>query len=311
MSPIEPALLDLARSQHGAFGAHQARRFGVTSLDLHRWVRGGEVVRVRRGGFVLSDHLEGLKPEADYALRTRAVLLSRQGDTWASHHAALALSELPLVACDLARFDVCAHVKASHRSGDVVTHPLPSGEEPLVVHGARSITTESALAQVAAASGVKAGVAALDAALHSTMVTCAGVEEAAARLRLGPRAQGRLERVLSLADAEAESPGESLTRLLLTGLGLRVTSQVSLHDGRGLIGRVDFLVGDRVVVEFDGLLKYEGAEGRTALAAEKRREDRLRAAGYEVVRLTWRDLEQPEHVARLVRQAIVRAARAH
>jgi very-short-patch-repair endonuclease len=309
VTSIEPALVDLAHSQHGAFGARQVRRLGVTDLDLHHLVRHGEVVRVRRGAFVLAASLLGLRPEADYALRTRAVLLSRPGATWASHHAALAVSELPLVACDLARFDVCARVKASHRRGGVVTHPLPSGEEPLVVRGVRSVTTETALAQVAATSGVKAGVAALDAAFHGGIVRAADVREAAARLGLGPRAQGRVEQALGLADAEAESPGESLTRLLLTSLGLKVTSQVAIRDDLGLVGRVDFLVGDRVVVEFDGLVKYEGAQGREALAAEKRREDRLRAAGYEVVRLTWADLDRPDHVALLVRQAVVRAAR--
>ncbi|HEY7720769.1 MAG TPA: type IV toxin-antitoxin system AbiEi family antitoxin domain-containing protein [Pedococcus sp.] len=309
MSSIEPALLDLAHAQHGAFGAQQARALGVTDLDIHGLVRQGEVVRVRRGAFVLAESLQGLKPESDYALRTRAVLLSRPGATWASHHAALALADLPLVACDLTRFDVCARVKASHRRGGVVTHPLPPDEKPLVLKGARSITTETALAQVAASSGVKAGVAALDAALHSTWVTAEGVEEAAARLELGPRAQGRVTQALGLADAHAESPGESLTRLVLTGLGFSVRSQVRISDTAGFVGRVDFLVGERVVVEFDGLMKYEGAQGRGALAAEKRREDRLRAAGYEVVRLTWADLDRPNHLARLVREATARAAR--
>ena len=60
-----------------------------------------------------------------------------------------------------------------------------------------------------------------------------------------------------------------------------------IHDGSGLIGRVDFVVGERVVVEFDGLVKYEGPQGRSALAREKAREDRLRAAGYLVLRLVW------------------------
>lgn len=309
MSSIEPALLDLAQSQQGAFGAQQARRLGVTDLDIHRLVRRGEVVRVRRGAFVLAESLRGLKPEAAYAVRTRAVLLSRQGPTWASHHAALAVSELPLVACDLTRFDVCAQVRAPHRRGVVVTHLLPSGERPLVVKGARSVSTETALAQVAASSGVKAAVPALDVALHDALVTPDGVHRAAARLELGPRAKGRVTQALSLADAQAESPGESLTRLLLAGMGLKVRAQVRICDDLGLIGRVDFLVGERVVVEFDGLVKYEGAQGREALAAEKRREDRLRAAGYEVVRLTWADLDRPDRVARLVREATARAAR--
>ena len=307
MSAIEPALRDLALSQGGAFGAQQARRLGVTDLDIHRLVREKQVVRVRRGAFVLASSLEGPRPETRYAVCVRAVLLSRPGSAWASHHAALAVSDLPLVACDLTRFDVCAQVSAPHRRGVVLTHPLPPGEEPLVVNGARCVSTETALAQVAAREGVKAGLPPLDAGLRSGLVTLDGVLSAAARLRLGPTARGRFDRTAELADPQAESPGESLTRLLLTGLGLAVRSQVRIVDELGLIGRVDFLVGEKVVVEFDGLVKYEGAQGREALAAEKRREDRLRAAGYEVVRLTWADLDRPEQVARLVRGAVARA----
>ena len=109
-------------------------------------------------------------------------------------------------------------------------------------------------------------------------------------------------------DPTAESPGESLTRLLLGGLGLSFRSQVEIRDAAGFVGRVDFLVEGRVVVEFDGLSKYAAADGREALAREKAREDRLRALGYEVVRLTWADLDRPEKVARLLREARARAA---
>ncbi|WP_353618152.1 type IV toxin-antitoxin system AbiEi family antitoxin domain-containing protein [Phycicoccus sp. SLBN-51] len=45
MTSTEPALRDLALSQGGAFGAGQARRLGVTDLDIHALVRQGEVVR--------------------------------------------------------------------------------------------------------------------------------------------------------------------------------------------------------------------------------------------------------------------------
>ena len=70
---------------------------------------------------------------------------------------------------------------------------------------------------------------------------------------------------------------------------------------------VDFaIVGTRVLVEFDGRSKY-GAVGD--LWAEKQREDRIRALGYEVVRLTWADLRDPDRVARLVAAAISRSGR--
>jgi very-short-patch-repair endonuclease len=62
----------------------------------------------------------------------------------------------------------------------------------------------------------------------------------------------------------------------------------------------------RTIVEFDGLIKYGGADGRQALVDEKRREDALRSLGYQVVRLTWRDLYDPGLVDRLIRQAFTR-----
>jgi very-short-patch-repair endonuclease len=156
------------------------------------------------------------------------------------------------------------------------------------------VSTETALVQTAVRHGLKAAVVAADAALHEGLVSDDKLVEAAGRLELGVRSSTRVERLR--------------TRLLLSGLGLSFRSQVDIRDDTGFVGRVDFLVEDRVVVEFDGLVKYEGAEGRESLAREKRREDRLRAAGYEVVRLTWADLARPDRVARLVREAAARAA---
>jgi very-short-patch-repair endonuclease len=87
------------------------------------------------------------------------------------------------------------------------------------------------------------------------------------------------------------------------------TPQVEIRDVQGrLLGRVDFLLKrEQTIVEFDGLVKYAGANGRDALAAEKAREDRLRALGYEFVPLTWADLSRPATVDRQLRLAIARA----
>jgi very-short-patch-repair endonuclease len=76
----------------------------------------------------------------------------------------------------------------------------------------------------------------------------------------------------------------------------------------GRLFRADFrVVGTRVLVEFDGAVKY--ADGRRAtLFEEKRREDALRREGWVVVRLVWADLDDPERVRRLVLDAVARAA---
>ena len=52
------------------------------------------------------------------------------------------------------------------------------------------------------------------------------------------------------------------------------------------------------------MLKYTDP---SALRREKVREDRLRELGYEVVRLTWADLDDPSLVARRLEAAFARA----
>jgi very-short-patch-repair endonuclease len=69
--------------------------------------------------------------------------------------------------------------------------------------------------------------------------------------------------------------------------------------------RADLVVdGTRVLVEFDGLVKYGSSDD---LIAEKRREDRLRALGFIVVRVTWADLRRPDHIVAEVRRAVARS----
>jgi very-short-patch-repair endonuclease len=89
-----------------------------------------------------------------------------------------------------------------------------------------------------------------------------------------------------------------------------VRSQHSIVDRAGReIARADFLVGERVVVEFDGRAKY-GMDGRRPehdLWAEKRREDRIRELGYIVVRVVWADLDRPDEVVARVLAALRQA----
>lgn len=84
---------------------------------------------------------------------------------------------------------------------------------------------------------------------------------------------------------------------------------MNVRDGQGLIGRVDFMFrAQRTIVEFDGAVKYDGSDGRRELVREKRREDRLRAGGYQVVRLTWADLDDPLRVLHLIHSAFARSS---
>ena len=62
-----------------------------------------------------------------------------------------------------------------------------------------------------------------------------------------------------------------------------------------------------MIGEFDGRVQYTetfGEDPRTVLWREKRREDRLRRAGWSVVRWIWADLARPSVLAALLLDAL-------
>jgi very-short-patch-repair endonuclease len=301
---MDPRLRALAQCRGDVVSAAQAAAVDVDEHGLVRLTREGHLVRVRRGAYVLGDAWRHADEQSRMALRAKAVLATRSPRTVASHEAALALHRLPVDGRWPEVVDLLADVSRVRLVGGARLHPR-GDLQPVVVDGFRATPVDVSIAQVALRSGLLAGMVPFDAALHARRVVAAGVEQAL-RTRAGAPGQRRLaEQLLARADAACESVGETRTRLLLADLGFAARSQVEVRDELGvLVARVDFLVGDRVVVEFDGAVKYEGAQGRAALVAEKRREDRLRALGYTVVRVTWADLAHPGRLSALIRRAL-------
>ncbi len=304
---------DLLRAHlkaHGGLTTSEAvYACGYTSVGLSRLVAGGYLVRARRGCFVDARLMTDASPEQGHALTARAVSRGYPAPHAISHVSALSVHGLPLLNVTLDAVHLTLTGLGYPRTvRGLRVHPeLPDSvarqrDDDRVVHPAMAIVQSAALA------GITAGVAAADAALHTGQVTKDDLEIALRIARLGPgRADARA--VVDLADGLAESPGESWARVLFGSLGLpKVEPQVVIRDGQGrFVGRVDFLFrAQRTVVEFDGLVKYAGADGRQALIDEKRREDALRSLGFQVVRLTWRDLHDPALVQRLVTQAFAR-----
>jgi very-short-patch-repair endonuclease len=302
-------LLALAASHEGVFCTADATRLDVDPNALADLTAAGTVVRVRRGAYVRGDLWVPATPEHRLDLSTRAVLRARgrTGEA-ATHQSALAVHGLPLHTVAVDVVDLSGAVRRVRKAGSLRIHPADTSLDVVEVGGCRAVAVEVAIAQVALRHGREAAVVPTDRALRSGAVDLERVVALVARLAESSRAVVRAERWLREADAASESVGETRTRLLLNDLGHHVRSQVPIADDGGVaFARVDFLVGDRVIVEFDGLVKYAGAEGREALAAEKHREDRLRSLGYEVVRLTWSDLARPTRVEALIRSALQRA----
>lgn len=316
---MDQRLSAVAAGLGGVFGSRDIADLGIAPAVIAGLVRRGEVERVRRGAFVVASALRPLEIPAEggrsayakpprleqvYQLHTRAVLRSRPVIDAASHHASVALHGVDLYDCDLTVVDLASEVRRVGLEAGVRLHPgkgLPIGG----LGGVRVVKLATALAMVARSTGVMAGVCSMDDAVHDGLCTTA--EIAAAIEKLPVRRHDPATVALALVDALAESVGETRTRLILRDLGFCVVSQRRIKAGSRVVARVDFLVEGLVVVEFDGLVKYEGAQGRAALAAEKARESQLVDVGFEVVRVVWSELEDPAELARRIRKALKRA----
>lgn len=305
---MDQRLRQRAEQQGGVFTWQDVTTCLLGANEVRGALRRGEVIRVRRNAYVLADAWGGARPAERLALRTRAVIRPRPHDI-ASHQSALALHGIAMWGLPSTEVDLLAAVGHTRTAAGARLHPRPQEVDPVDVSGCQAVTIGMAIAQVALTDGVPA-VVSLDHALHERRCEMAQVRAAGERIARGPLDRARLEAVLSRADRLCESVGETRTRLLLQDLGLAVRSQVEISGADGVrVGRVDFMIGDLLVVEFDGMVKYEGADGRRALAREKAREERLTALGCVVVRLVWADLDHPERVRVMVESALRRIAR--
>jgi hypothetical protein len=148
------------------------------------------------------------------------------------------------------------------------------------------------------------GVVLLDRLVRERVVRLADVRRATENL---PRCwgSGRAREVAGLADGLAESPQETRLRVLIGRAGLPApVAQFRVRDADGVVARVDFAYPEvKVAIEYDGMWHGE----RTAFLDDRRRLNRLVAAGWVVVHVTAEDLEHPERL--LARLRALRARR--
>ncbi len=116
-------------------------------------------------------------------------------------------------------------------------------------------------------------IVAADSALNLKLTTPRELERAFANSR-------RARRILSRVDARAESGIESIVRVRLRARGVRLRTQVQIRG----VGRVDLLIGDRLVVELDGRQWHDRA---STFESDRKRDAGLVVRGYLVMRLSY------------------------
>lgn len=148
--------------------------------------------------------------------------------------------------------------------------------------------------------------AALLAATDQVLNGLSSRDELREQLARRPTGRGcaRAREVLPLGDARAESPMESVVRWLVLHAGIPVPElQYEIRDGLGaFIARADMAWPERkVLLEFDGDVHRE----RDVFVRDLRRQNRLVAAGWTVLRFTSADvLGRPDEVLAEIRRAL-------
>ena len=297
-----------AGSRGGVFTRGEAIAAGYTDADIKQLVRRGDWRRIRWGRFVTAAVWDQADELGRLAMRCHACVASGRACR-VSHDTSARLQQLPVVLPGGAPTDDLLHL----------TVPTPPGSRPRVgtrVHVAsvpaehcrevRGLTVTSPLRtafDLARLHGELTGVIAADAALSmgEDPIELTSLVDGLAHWPGAAAAR----RMPALVDAGAQSPGETISRLLLRSLGLGVVETQVRFEGGGWNTTVDLVVG-RLIVEFDGRVKYgrdrRFGQDRTPeqlLWEEKQREDWLRSLGYVVVRLTWADLWPPRREATL------------
>lgn len=295
---MHPALIALASRQGGVFTRRQCYAVGMTDDEIAPHVVGAWHV-LRRGAYVdrqvwlAADdlHRRGLHDRAAHLVMVEPHVMSHDS-------AARALS-IPLLRPTRELVHVTRDGVGGSRTKAGVKHHLSRFDladtrtvDCLEVTGLARTGLD-----LAREHGLAAGVVALDHVLRRG-VPRRHLDRELEVMWSWPHVR-TVRRALALADPGAESPAESLARLLLVEMGHEVDTQWPVScDGR--IFWTDIRVG-RHVVEVEGVTKLlSAADGgsatrptREVLRARENRERLIRAEGLGTSMVGWDDLVGP------------------
>lgn len=308
---IPPSLAAHVGTKYGLFTAAQALEAGIDHDEIRRYLGRGDWLRVRRGIYCEVATMPA-DPMAAHILHVRAAMLRLKPPVAVSHLSAAAFDGIDLLDPDFSILQVTRPNIGSSRTDAGIHHHAASlrAKDVKRASGLVLTTASRTVIDLAREATFEQGVVAAEHALNQGLVTPEGLLEVHTFCLDWPGSRNA-GRVIQFASEKSESPGESLARVAFEAVGLPAPEQqVKFYDRRGQIGVVDFFWDEQATVgEFDGRLKYAGQPNADVLYAEKRREDRLRALGLEVVRFGYHEVRGGRaELRRAVLDAFARSA---
>ncbi|WP_308488884.1 endonuclease domain-containing protein [Microbacterium sp. ASV81] len=217
----------------------------------------GEIERIRHGVFALPDLDAETRTAIAHGGALTCVSVLRMRDVWV-------LSDSTAVHVWLGP----DHHPQRHRDCACVSH-FYKGRPPLGV-----ADLETALVHIRRCEGDEAFFAAYESAWRKGLLSRAARE----RIRAALPASARW--LVDVARADAGSGLESLLRLRLHLIGIRLDCQVRIPG----VGVVDFVIGGRLIIEADGRENHDGSSLRHK---DLRRDAAASRLGYETLRFDY------------------------
>jgi predicted transcriptional regulator of viral defense system len=286
------ALAELAREQHGVFSLDQVRALGLTASAVRNRVATGRLHRIHHAVYSLVSR-ELLKREGLYMA---AVLACGEGAVL-SHRSAARLHELRNYG-DRPIEVTIPRRSTLHHSGVVVHASTTLTQADVTVVNNIPVTTVArTLFDIAEVVTARQLERVFDQADSMNALYIPAIEDQLARNRTRPAAKAvrHLLRTHYIGSTPTENEFEDAFLALTRSLMLPdPTPQFYIDPGDGEPPiRADFAWPDRkIAVETDGQ-RTHGT--RHAFEADRRRDQRLTAAGWRVIRTTWRQLTQWPH----------------
>jgi very-short-patch-repair endonuclease len=251
---------ELVHSQRGVVSVATLHRLGVTESEMRWATRTGMLGRIRYGWLKTAD--------ADPAVVRAVRAGGRLGCVSATEHYGLWVPENHDLHVSLPRH------AGRHASADVVAHwegarwrDLESPIDPV----------DTVIRHVIECCDRDTAIAIVDSALHNRSISVRGLRGIVATM------PEKYRSLVDETDARSESGYESVCRARCVRRGFRIRTQVGIPG----VGRVDMLIGDRLIVEVDGREWHDDSD---AYLADRARDLAAHLQGYVTVRLA------PHHI---------------
>lgn len=297
LARMRPQLRAVAAAQGGVFTRRQALGVGYTETEI-RHLSGRSWVMLRRGVYVERGVYDAIgSRDRDLALADRAGHLLVEKPHAMSHDSAARAWQLPMLRPDVDLVHLTRLGVGGSRTTAGVKHHLTRVclPEQVEVDGMHLLGPARTVLDLAREHGLPTGVMACDVALRRGVTGRDLIDNL--ELMWSWPGVGSARAAFAMADAGAESAGESLMRIFVheLGIGVPTTQFPVVVDGRPYW--CDLRVGCHLF-EFDGFTKFlperEGGVARESPSRvawrEKVRQDLVAGEGLGISRLVWDDM---------------------